>query len=145
MWYSTAMKYLGIDYGTKRIGLAVSDDSGMMAFPRGIVSGGATALASIVKTITEEGVQKIVVGHSIDQAGNRNMLADDVDAFVAELEKLSGLPVEFQDERFTSMMARSFDFTKDDYAANPRRANRVEHVDDRAAAVMLQRYLDRMQ
>ena len=139
------MKYLGIDYGTKRIGIAVSDESGMMAFPRGIIAGGAQAFAQIVKTITDEGVQKIIVGNSLDQAGNRNMIADDIDAFITELEKISGLPVELQDERFSSMMARSFDFSKDDYIANPRRnAQRVEHVDDRAAALMLQRYLDKL-
>jgi len=136
------MKYLGIDYGTKRIGIAVSDESGMMAFPRGILSGGKSALEKILDTVREERIDEIVVGKSMDQKGNRNAIMDDIDVFVEQIHNLTGLPVHTHDERFSSHMARSFDFTKNDMVANPRKHDRVEHIDDRAAAVMLQRYLD---
>ncbi len=140
------MKYLGIDYGTKRIGLAISDESGMMAFPRGILDGakqGQVALAEILDTIKAEDIHEIVIGKSLDTAGGRNLIMDDIDVFAEELHKLSGLPVHLHDERFSSFAARAFDFSKSDSNANHRKNHdRVEHIDDRAAAVMLQRYLD---
>lgn len=136
------MKYLGIDYGTKRIGIAISDESGMMAFPRGILSGGKSALEKILDTVRDEQIDEIVVGKSMDQSGNRNAIMDDIDVFVEQLHNLTGLPVHTHDERFSSQIARSFDFTKSDNVASPRKHDLVEHIDDRAAAVMLQRYLE---
>ena len=68
------MKYMGIDYGTKRIGVAISDESGKFAFPKVIVSSGARALADIVNLIEQEGVEQIIVGNSIDAMGNRNSI-----------------------------------------------------------------------
>ena len=136
------MKYLGIDYGTKRIGIAVSDESGMMAFPREIVQGGKRALETIFDLVKAEEVGTIVVGHSLNTSGERNLLMEDVDAFIEELQKLTGVPVTLQDERFSSIAARAMDQLKP--SANTRNSEaRMEHIDDRAAAIMLQRYLDR--
>lgn len=136
------MRYLGIDYGTKRIGIAISDESGMFAFPKAIAGTGKEALAQIVSLIETEGVQKIIVGNSLDQAGVRNAVMEDVDAFVEELNKLTGLPVILHDERFSSSAVRAFDWSKP--VATPHRTTKKpEPIDDRAAAIMLQRYLDK--
>lgn len=136
------MKYLGIDYGTQKIGLAVSDASGTMAFPKTIIGSGISALRNILDLIASEEIEKIVVGNSMDLAGGRNQLMEDIDAFIEELEKLTGLPIVLQDERFTSSAVRAFDWTKP--VATPRRTSVPRPaLDDRAAAIMLQRYLDK--
>ena len=143
-----SMKYLGIDYGTKRIGIAISDESGSIAFPKKIIvqnqePNGVKILTEILDMIRSEEVKTIVVGNSLDGAGERNAIMEDVDVFVEQLHTLSGLPVLLHDERFSSVMARAMDFGKSHTVANPRRnEHRPDHIDDKAAAVMLQRYLD---
>ena len=133
---------MGIDYGTKRIGVAISDESGSFAFPKTIVQSGVKTLVEIIDLIHRESVGKIVVGYSVDQSGMRNRVMEDIDAFIEELHKLTNLPIELMDERFSSMAVRAFDFEKP--IANTRGNHRpVDHIDDRAAAVMLQRYLDK--
>lgn len=140
------MKYLGIDYGTKKIGLAMSDESGKFAFPKTIVTSGIQALRDIVEIVHVEHVEKIVVGHSLTSAGERNAVMEDIDAFVEEIHKLTGLPVALADERFSSTAVRAFDWSKP--VASPHRSTRAQQakhspIDDRAAAIMLQRYLDK--
>lgn len=133
---------MGIDYGTKRIGVAISDESGKFAFPKIIVSSGKQALSDIIALIQEEGVEQVIVGNSLDMSGNRNAIMEDVDVFVEQLHKLTGLPVGFMDERYSSSAIRAFDFEKP--IANTRGNSRpTDHIDDRAAAIMLQRYLDK--
>ena len=136
------MKYLGIDYGTKKIGIAISDESGGFAFPKDIVPSGVQALRDIVDIVTAEGVQKIIVGDSLTLSGKRNALMEDVDAFIEELHKLTGIPVILSDERFSSSAVKAFDWSKP--VATPHRSEKNhDPIDDRAAAVMLQRYLDK--
>jgi putative Holliday junction resolvase len=142
------MRYLGIDYGTKKIGLAISDESGAFAFPKTIVASGVQALRDIVTIVTDEQVETIVVGHSLNSLGERNAVMEDIDAFIEELHKLTGLPVVLSDERFSSTAVKAFDWTKP--VASPRRTdrdasgrNKTDPIDDRAAAIMLQRYLDK--
>ncbi len=137
------MKILGIDYGTKRIGIAISDDSGKFAFPKSIITSGSKALGEIITLIQSEQVERVVVGNSVDQSGMRNILMEDIDVFIEELHKLTGLPIELADERFSSSAVRAFDFEKP--IANTRGNSRPTGlIDDRAAAIMLQRYLDRL-
>lgn len=136
------MKYLGIDYGTKRIGLAVSDESGKFAFPKMIAGSDVAGLRDIVNLVESEGVEKIIVGLSLTSSGQRNAVMEDIDAFVEELEKLTGLPVILSDERFSSTAVKAFDWSKP--VATPHRSEKKpEPIDDRAAAIMLQRYLDK--
>jgi putative Holliday junction resolvase len=84
------MKYMGIDYGTKRIGIAVSDDGGTIAFPRVILGNSPRLFEEILDIVRTESIDGIVVGKSIDTHGERNAIMDDIDVFVEELEKLSG-------------------------------------------------------
>ncbi len=136
------MKYLGIDYGTKRIGVAVSDESGGFAFPKTIILTGNKALSEIVDLVISEKVDKIVVGNSLDLAGARNVIMEDVDVFTEELHKLTGIPVVLSDERFSSSAVKAFDWSKP--VATPHRSGKkADPIDDRAAAIMLQRYLDK--
>ena len=139
------MKHLGIDYGAKRIGLAISDESGSFAFPKKILVNSKEGISELLELISSEHIQKIIIGNSLDKAGARNALMDDVDAFAEELQKLSGIPVELQNERFSSVFAKSMDFEKGNFnVANLKNKNvSPDRIDDRAAAIMLQRYLDK--
>lgn len=137
---------MGIDYGTKRIGIALSDDGGTIAFPHKIIENSKKLFQEIFEIITQEQIQEIVVGKSLDQIGNRNGLMDDIDVFVEELQKLSGKKVHMEDERFTSHFLKSFDFTKSiEKPISRKRTNAKEkqYQDAQAAASILQRFLDK--
>ena len=133
------MKYLGIDYGTKRIGLATSDGGGTMAFPYSTVKAGAHALLAIDELVKKEGIEKIVLGESRDFAGNANPVMEDIARFKKDLEELTKLKVVYEAEFLSSAAAaRQFegDFGRGD------KPNQ-DKLDASAAAVILQSYLDR--
>ena len=133
------MKYLGIDYGTKRIGLATSDTGGSMAFPLTTIKAGAHALQEIVEIIKKEGVQKVVVGESRNFKGEANKVMEDIEQFKKDLEELAGLPVVYEAEFLTSAAAaRQFE---GDFGRKERPSQ--EKLDASAAAMILQSYLDR--
>ena len=143
--YTGHMKYMRIDYGTKRIGIAVSDDGGTIAFPRVVIQNTPKLFAELLDIIKSESVGEIVVGKSMDQDGNRNIVMDDIDAFVEELEQLTKLKVHMEDERFTSHFLKSFDFTKSIEKPISRDRNKKQNgnaIDAQAAASILQRFLE---
>jgi putative holliday junction resolvase len=140
------MKYMGIDYGMRRVGVAVSDDGGTIAFPKKIIENSEKLFSEILEIVDQEKITGIVVGKSIDQIGNRNSVMDDIDAFVQELQKLSGITVQLEDERFTSHFLKSFDFTKSIEKPITRDRNKKKPsngIDAQAAATILQRFLDK--
>lgn len=120
------MKYLGIDYGTKRIGVAVSDDEGRVAFPLEVVAAGPEALARVDALIKKNRVQTVVMGESRDFSGAPNALMEDIEQFKADLAEVSSVPVVFEPEFMTSAQA-----------------DRSGGDDRSAAALILQSYLDR--
>lgn len=136
------MKYLGIDYGTKKIGIAISDDGGSIAFPHAIIPNNKDFFNVLVTTIAKNAVGEIVIGNSLMGNNMRNDISDDIDVFVETIEKLTGLPVHMQDERFSSSAVSAFNWSKP--VATPRRSEKnTQPIDDRAAAIMLQRFLDK--
>ena len=137
---------MGIDYGTKRIGIAVSDEGASIAFPKTVIQNTPTLLNDILDIIKKESVQEIVVGKSMDTSGNRNIIMDDIDAFVEELQKLSGKMIHMEDERFTSHFLKSFDFSKSIEKPITRDRNKKQTgqtIDAQAAASILERFLDK--
>lgn len=133
------MKYLGIDYGTKRIGLATSDTGGSLAFPHSTVKAGPNALQEIIEVIKKEGVEGIVVGESRNFKGEANKVMEDIEQFKADLEELASLPVAYEAEFLSSAAAaRQFegDFGRGDKPSQ-------EKLDASAAAMILQSFLDR--
>lgn len=124
------MKYLGIDYGGKRIGVALSDEGGKMAFPRAIIANDSQAVALIKQDAEAEKIGCIVVGDTLSYSGIRNPVTDEVDVFIGRLEKETGLPVERAFEAGSSIEASRYAPESDG------------HNDSVAAAVLLQRYLD---
>jgi putative Holliday junction resolvase len=130
------MRYLGIDYGTKKIGLALSDDAGKMGFPRGVVMNDAKLLDYLVAYVTDEHVGGIVIGESRDLSGNDNAIVPAARALGAELSERAGVQVHFEQELFTTQAARRFpDGTR--MAGSP-------DVDASAAAIILSSYLSRI-
>lgn len=134
------MKYLGVDFGTKRIGLALSDGEGRVAFPHAVLANTQEAMGDIAALATQEEVGQIVVGESRDFSGAPNAVQASIKEFARELGELSGIPVVFEQELFTSALAaRQFAPEEKSRKANPSQ----EKLDAAAAALILQSYLDR--
>ncbi len=132
-------RILGLDPGERRIGVAVSDLTGTIASPvRYIDTQSESVLDAVSAMCDEEGVVTVVVGLPIGLDGSEGASAERARAFGAEVAEATGLPVEFQDERFTSHTAETALI-----AGGMKRKARKETRDKVAAAVMLQNYLDR--
>jgi putative Holliday junction resolvase len=121
---------MGVDYGTKRVGVALSDEGGTMAFPCAILENGKGLVGEIKNICIKGGVGQIVVGESLNYKSEPNRVMKEINNFVAELWEAIGVPVVFEREFLSTQQARFFQEKK-------------KHVDDSAAAVILQSYLDR--
>ena len=139
------MKYIGIDYGSKRIGVAVSDESAFMAFPVGTIDASPKALQEVLDIMKENGAHVAVVGESRDLAGKPNPIMKEIEAF-AEALQAAQVAVEFEPEFMTSQLAAR-QFGRQSVSrpqTRTRDAKDAEHHDASAAAIILQGYLDRM-
>lgn len=132
------MRRLGVDYGERRIGLAVSDDEGRMALPLETVEHrGGGGIDVVARRARERAVEAIVVGLPLMMNGREGTSARRARAFGDALARRTGLPVVFWDERWTTAAAeRSLS------EAGIRGARRRRVVDQSAAALLLQSYLD---
>ncbi|MDE1965998.1 MAG: Holliday junction resolvase RuvX [Patescibacteria group bacterium] len=133
------MRYIGIDYGSKKIGIALSDERGSMGFPRGILPNTPRLVEELCALIREEGVGTAVFGESRTLAGGENPIAADARAFAKQLRERAGIPVFFEPEMYTSAEARRAP-AKEGKSRKP--ATR-ENVDASAAALILTSYLNR--
>jgi putative Holliday junction resolvase len=133
------MKYIGIDYGTKRIGIARSDASGSIAFPLTTIAAGPRAVGEIAAIVTKEGAQKIILGESHNFKGEANKVMEDIEQFKKDLEEVAGMPVVYEAEFLSSAAAaRQFE---GEFGRGEKPSQ--EKLDASAAAVILQSYLDR--
>lgn len=133
------MRYLGIDYGSSKIGLALSDEAGSMGFPHAIVTNTPRLAGELCALIAREGVGAIVIGESRDLAGGENAIAKDARALGTELAARSGAPVFYESEIFTTAEARRAP-EKEGKSRSPK--SRAP-VDASAAALILTSYLSR--
>ena len=101
------MKVLALDYGSARTGVAVSDPSGTVARPTGVVERAATdrGFAQLLALIAAEGPERIVVGLPLTLRGDHGEQARETERFVERLRGAIEIPVETYDERFTSVLA----------------------------------------
>ena len=120
------MRVLALDYGRARTGVAVSDPSGTIARPVGVVKGGA--IARIVQLNREHGVERVVVGLPLTLRGEVGEQARETQSFISELASASGVEVVPFDERFTTNLAEQM-------------ASASAEEDARAAAHLLSSYL----
>ncbi|XKT74604.1 MAG: Holliday junction resolvase RuvX [Patescibacteria group bacterium UBA2163] len=130
------MKLLGIDYGTKRVGVAVSDARGTMAFPKTVLSNTSSLVDEVLALIEAEEVEGVVIGESKKLTGEENELMDAIRAFAASLQKKAAIPVFFEPEFYTSHEARRL-------ASEGVRGKGDGVVDAHAAAIILNSYLNR--
>jgi putative Holliday junction resolvase len=105
MCYATAMRLLGIDYGTKRVGIALSDELGKMAFPHTVLKNSPELLREIERIITEKAVTEIVIGHSLDKNQQPNKVQSAIEELVTDLTLAVGLPIHLQPEQFSTQAA----------------------------------------
>ncbi len=143
----TPGRFLGIDYGTKRIGVAISDENHTLAFPKEIILNDSRTFNKIRDLIKKEKVAEIVVGESVDFSGKLNVLSGRIGVFILALKERFKLPVHKQKEFLTSVEARRYE----NLGGQARKSNahtklkqiKSGRVDASAAALILQRYLDR--
>jgi len=129
---------LGIDYGEKRIGVALSDDACIAAYPHSVVANDDTVLRTIAELAASESVSSIVVGAAENPAGGNNPNEQRARHFGNALHIASGIEVIFAPEAYSSAEARR------PFEPMPgERAARGPAVDAAAAAIILQTYLDK--
>ena len=134
------MRVLGIDLGSKRIGVAVSDTGGKVASPLLVLSRSKSRShdhAEIARIVREEEVEAIVVGLPLNMDGSRGPAARSAVAEAESIATVTGVPVHMQDERLTTVTAE-----RALREANMRGQDRRGVVDKVAAAVLLQTWLD---
>lgn len=129
-------RFLGVDYGTKRVGLAISDALGITARPLDVVPR-QDAISRISSLVDEYGVGVVVVGLPRGLSGHSGESAEGAGSLAEEISQATGVRVELVDERFTSRIAEEALLE----SGMKRRARR-ETVDKVAAAIILQSYLD---
>lgn len=124
------MKFLGIDYGSKNVGLSLSDDEGVMAFPKDTLLNTSVLVDDILKIIRKERVVNVVLGESKDFNGNYNPIMKRILVFKEKLEE-HGVAVHFESELFSSQEAS-------------RGQEGLVKSDASAATIILQSYLDKL-
>lgn len=154
------MRLLGIDYGTKRIGLAITDEGNKLAFPKEIILNNTDTMGRLGQVIKSESIAEIVIGESVDFSGALNALSARIEVFILELKERFGLPVHKQKEFLTSVEARKSGITNHRLRRGPAGSGRrvlnmsqahskvkqikSGRVDAQAAALILQRYIDKI-
>jgi len=123
------MKYLGIDFGEKRVGIAVSDEDGKIAFPSMVLVNDQNLLKNIVDLCMKNAVQAVVVGESRDYQGQINPIMWKIEGFKKQLETM-GFKVIYEPEFMTSVQASQI-------------TGENKMLDASAAAIILQSYLNK--
>jgi putative holliday junction resolvase len=125
------MRLLGIDYGKKRVGIAITDDKGMMAFPKAVLPNDKFLFTEIKNIVKGHKIEKIILGESKDYKMLDNPIMSRIKAFKDELERDLGMEVVYESELLTSHQASHFQ-------------GKTEMTDAAAASIILQSYIDRM-
>lgn len=123
-----SMKRLGIDFGSKKIGIALTDDGGSMAFPHEVVPNDKNFLNYIERLVSERGVEEIVIGHSLNNQGKPNKIHAAAEEFVTDITLSIGIPVHFQPEQYSTQQAIHTQ-------------GRTAQTDAAAAAIILDSYI----
>lgn len=125
------MRKMGIDYGSKRVGIALSDEAGLMAFPHVVLQNSATLVKEIVAIIESHKVQEIVIGHSLNREGQANKIHDAVTELVTDLTLQVNIPIHLQPEQYTTQEAIRFQ-------------GRTDKTDAAAASIILNSFITKV-
>jgi len=133
------MRILGLDHGTRRVGVAVSDEMHMIALPLEYIAPEPFAdfLARLKEILREKEIELILIGMPRNMDGTYGPAAQKVKDFIAAIQLHIATPVKTWDERLTSAQANRVLLE-----GNVRRDQRKQNVDKMAAAILLQSYLD---
>ena len=133
------MRYLALDHGTKRIGVAISDELKMIAQPMEYIltEPFSAFLVRLKQILAEKEVERIFIGMPRNMDGTYGPATEKVREFIAMLTPEISVPIKTLDERLTSAQANRVLLQ-----GNVRRADRKEKIDAMAAAILLQSYLD---
>lgn len=129
------MRYLGIDYGSKKVGLALSDEAGTMGFPHGVVPNSSDLIHQLTTLIAEKQVGSVVIGESRNFNGEENPIAEGARALAVALRERTPATVHFEPEIFTTQEARRY--------PDGTRMEGSPDVDASAAALILTSFLER--
>ena len=131
-------KYVCLDIGDKRIGIAVSDPFGSMALPYDTLhrKNFSEDLKKLVEIAKKRGADVIVCGLPLNFDGSKSEQTLKTESFIEELKKICDIPIEIQDERFTTREAHRVLISE-----NMRRDKRKMHVDAVAASFILEDYM----
>ncbi|MFA6095848.1 MAG: RuvX/YqgF family protein [Candidatus Paceibacterota bacterium] len=124
------MRLLGIDYGEKNVGIALSDDKGMMAFPKAVLPNDNFLMTEVKNLIAGHGVGAVVIGESKDYKMKDNRIMAKARAFADELARDTGIAVAYEPELLSSHQAAHFQ-------------GKTAMIDASAASIILQSYIDR--
>lgn len=132
------MRYLAIDYGSKRTGMAICDAEERLASPYAVIENPKIVLDKISETVKKEQIEAIVVGLPLNMDDSEGPQAKLVLKFAEQLKSLVDIPVQFQDERLSSFSAEQ-KLLSGDYT----RKKKKKRLDAVAAAEILQAFLER--
>ncbi len=124
------MRFLGIDYGEKRVGIAISDEANSFAIPKGVFKNDRELVVCLKKMCEENSITEIVLGESKNYQGLPNQIMKRALVFKEEIERTLGLPVHLEPEYMTSAEAEQIQ-------------GKNEMLDASAAALLLKSYLDK--
>lgn len=122
------MQRMGIDFGSKKIGIALSDESGVMAFPHSVIPNDDKFLDKIEAIINERNVKEIVIGQSLNLDGSPNKIQAAIENLVMDLTLATGLPIHLEPEQYSSREATHI-------------TGKNKQIDAAAAAIILNSYL----
>ena len=133
-------KYLGVDYGDVRTGLAECDVSGLLAGPIGTIAEGGmrNTAVRVAKEAEARSCKRIVIGLPKNMNGSEGQRAETVKAFAKILSELTEIPIDFYDERMTTMEAYRFLDSTATYGKKRKNA-----IDTLSAEIILQGYIDK--
>ena len=131
------MRYLAIDYGAKRTGLAICDPAETVASPLAVIEGQKDLLKRIADVVKAENVEAVVLGLPLNMDDTAGSQAKLVFGFAEQLEKVLNVPVHFQDERLST-----FDADEKLSATEFSRKKKKKRLDAIAAAEILEAFLE---
>ena len=124
------MRKMGIDFGSKKVGVALTDDAGLMAFPHEVYKNDLQLLDTIEGLIAEKEVGEVVIGHSLGRDGEPNKIHAAVEEFMTDLTLRTPVPIHLEPEQYTTQEAIRFQ-------------GRNKDTDASAAAIILNSYITR--
>lgn len=131
-------RILAIDYGEKRIGIAVTDPLNMFAYPLTTLENDSKFMMKIKEIVTEYNVVNIIVGSPLKESGEKSRIAEMIKKFCEEIKNHLALPVELVDERYSSEIAKQRILES---VPSKKKRRDKSLLDKNAAAVLLEDYL----